>query len=140
MGFETLRVEDVVQTAGTAAPLPPARYTLKLLGVAPDKYVDSKLAFDLVVADGKYARRRIFPTLPSPTSNEDWPAQVVAKLIGILGIEQQPGETIMETLNRAAGNGHSTFTAETKLYTKSNGEEKPDIVWFSIQPGRQQLS
>lgn len=114
--------------------MPAAKYNLKLLSVTPDKFRDGALAFDLVVADGQYARRRIFPTLPSPTGNDDWPAQVIAKLIGVLGIEQGPGETVLETLNRAAGNGHATFQATTKQYTKGNGEVRPDIVWFSLEP------
>jgi hypothetical protein len=134
LGFETIRLEEVVQTQGTAAPLPAAEYNLKLLSVKNDEYRPGGLSFDIVVADGNYARRRVFPTLPSPTDKDHWAAQAAAKFLTTLGIEQMPGETVLDAFNRAAGNGHANFIGTTKLYTNGKGEQKPDLVWFSVKP------
>jgi hypothetical protein len=137
MGFETINLNDVQQTAGVAAPLPEATYNLKLLSAKENEYQPGGISFDIVVADGQYARRRVFPTLPPPADNSHWSAQAAAKFLSTLGIEQQPGETVIEAFNRAASNGNSTFSGKTKLYEKSNGEKKPDLLWFSIAPAAQ---
>ena len=134
MGFETLNLSDVVQTTGQAAPLPVAEYTLQLLSVKPNEYQEGGLSFDIVVADGQYARRRIFPTLPPPPDTNHWAAQAAAKFLSTLGIEQQAGESVLEAFSRAATNGHSKFIGTTKQYTKGNGEIKPDLQWFTVKP------
>jgi len=132
--WETINLNEIEQTKAVAAPPPEGDYTLRLIGVAPDKYDATKLAFDMVIAEGNYAKRRLFPTLPTPETTKDWPAQAAAKFLSVLGIEQNPGETILEVFNRAAGNGHSTFIGAVKHYTKTNGDVKLDLNWFSVRP------
>jgi hypothetical protein len=134
MGFETINLNDVQQTAGVAAPLPAAEYTLKLLSAKENEYQPGGISFDIVVTDGQYARRRVFPTLPPPPDNSHWSAQAAAKFLSTLGVEQQPGESAIDAFNRAASNGSSTFIGTTKLYTKGNGEQKPDLQWFTVKP------
>ena len=134
MGFETLRLEDVQQgTTPQAAPLPIGKYTMRLLAAKPNDFQEGGLAFDMVVDDGPYARRRVFPTLPPPPDKSHWSAQAAAKFLSTLGVEQAPGETVLEAFNRAASNGHSKFNIQTKQFTKNNGEVKPDVNWFSVE-------
>lgn len=137
MGWESINLNDIEQSKGTFAPLPAGRYTMRLLGAKPDNYRDNVTAFDIVVDDGEYKGRRLFPTLPVPPNKDYWSAQAAAKFMKVLGIEQQPGEGVIELFNRAAQNGHSRFAASTTLrnYTKKDGTaaQDADLQWFSVE-------
>jgi hypothetical protein len=137
-GWENVKVAEIAETTGGYAPLPAGEHTFKLLGAKMDKYRPDNLALDLVIDEGAGKGRRVFPTLPPPANNEAWPAQAIAKLGGVLGVQAQPGETPVDFLNRVAANGNARFKATTgiKEYTKRDGTTGSDVAfqWFSILP------
>jgi hypothetical protein len=141
LSFETLLVTDVEQTAPTAPkPMPdvvdgqPVEYSLRLLSAKANIYQPGGLAFDIVVTEGPYTRRHIFPTLPAPDSKEHWAAQAAAKFLNTLGVEQIPGENFLDAFNRAAQNGHSAFIGTTKQYKSETKGVQSDLNWFSVKP------
>ena len=138
MSWENVTVADVAENSGKFTPLAAGEYTFRLLSAKMDKYRPDNLALDLVIDEGTGKGRRIFPTLPPPKNNEDWPAQAIAKLGGVLGAQAQPGEGAVEFLNRIAGNGTARFKATTtqREYQKKDGTTGVDVglQWFSVLP------
>jgi len=139
LSWETVNVNEIAPSKPTEfSVLPEGNHVFRLVGAKMDKYQTSSIALDLAVDEGAGKGRRIFPTLPAPKDNNDWPAQALAKLFGALGIEQQAGETVLDALNRASSNGHSRFTADTTVreYTKKDGSTGQDVKlqYFSVAP------
>lgn len=142
MSWETISLNDIQETSGKAVAPPNAEYVLRLLSVKPNQFQEGGLSFDMVIAEGPYKNRRVFPTLPAPPTAPEtgaidqghWSVQAAAKLLKTLGIEQQPGEGVIDVFNRAAQNGHATFIGTTRQYTKGNGDTKLDLSWFSVKP------
>lgn len=138
MSWDTITVAEVAETAGKNTPLAEGEYTFRLLSAKYDKYRPDNLALDLVVDEGKGKGRRIFPTLPPPKTGEDWPAQAVKKLGGVIGVDPQPGENSLDYLNRCANSTTARFRATTKQRTfdKKDGSQgvSVDLQWFSVMP------
>jgi hypothetical protein len=139
MSWENVTVADIAETQGSYAPLAAGEHTFKLLGAKMDKYRTDNIALDLVIDEGSGKGRRVFPTLPPPKNNEDWPAQAIAKLGGVVGVQALPGEGALDYLNRIAGNGNARFkaTTEQREYTsQKTGKSGVDVKfnWFSVLP------
>lgn len=129
MSWENTQLSEVVESAKTPfTPIPEGTYKLRLLGVKPDTYRPTDLAMDFQIAEGQYAGRRIFPTLPDP-SVKSWALNAAKKLADALGVTQDTanGETIPAMLNRAASNGHAVVSAQVTVETYlSKKESTPD--------------
>ena len=138
MSWENVTVADVAETTGKFTPLPAGEHTFRLVGAKMDKYRPDNLAVTFAIAEGSGAGRLIFPTLPPPKNNEDWPAQAIAKLGGALGVAAQPGESALDYLNRVASNSSARIKATTaiKEYPKKDGTTGVDVAfqWFSVLP------
>lgn len=138
MSWDTVTVADVAETAGKNTPLAEGEYTFRLLSAKYDKYRPDNLALDLVIDEGRGKGRRIFPTLPPPKNAEDWPAQAVKKLGGVIGVDPLAGENSLDYLNRAAASGLARFKAATKQreFEKKDGSKgiSIDLQWFSVLP------
>lgn len=125
MSWENADLSQVVEQAKTPfTPIPEGVYKLRLLGAKPDNYNPTSLALDFAVAEGQYAGRRIFPTLPDP-SVKTWSLGAASKLASALGITQnkESGEGIQEMFNRAATNGQALVQAQVTVedFTKRDG-------------------
>ena len=105
--------------------LPKGKYVFTLL---PGSAIDEqrgRLNINTAVADGPSKGRRVFPSLPQPTSASDWPNQVIAKLALVTGTDFLEGEPPQDYLNRVATNGHSRYTANVyhRKFVKKDGSE-----------------
>lgn len=113
----------------------PGTQIVRLLGAKTDTYQPDALAFDLVVDEGGYKNRRIFPTLPNPTK-QAWAANAAKHLASVIGITQEPGETVIAMFNRAAqGTARFQVAVTKEVFTKRDGSEgaKNNIQYFSAQ-------
>lgn len=112
----------------------PGTQIVRLLGAKPDTYQPTSLAFDLVVDEGGYKNRRIFPTLPDP-GKYAWAANAAKHLAGVVGVTQESGETVIQMFNRAAQSGSARFSIEItkEEFTKRDGTpgSKSNVQFFS---------
>lgn len=125
---------------GTASEVPTGNYKLRLVGAKPNPFPNQvgTTDIDFVIADGKYAKRHVFASLPSP-GKYSWVPKAAAILVKRIGVTQQAGEDLVDTLSRAAANGAGLITAdvEENRYTDAAGNEKigrPKLQFFSITP------
>jgi len=121
---------------GVASEIPTGTYKLRLVGSKPSPFKEGVTDIDFVVTEGQYAKRHVFATLPPPGAYS-WVPKAAAILIKRLGITQQPGEDLVDTLSRAAANGAGLITADVQEnnYTDANGNPKvgrPKLQFFSI--------
>lgn len=117
--------------------LPPGNYTFKFVGAKQNPYEPGTTDLDFVVAAGPHSKRHLFAKIPAPSVTK-YAIQWAAILIKRLGVEQLPGEELIDTLNRAASNGASAVSGEVILDTwtdKNTGamRSKPKLQFFSLQ-------
>jgi hypothetical protein len=118
--------------------VPAGNYTFKLVGAKASPYQSGTTDLDLVITEGPQAKRHVFASLPSPDKGK-WVIQAASLLIKSLGGSQQPGEELIDTLNRTASSGANAITAdveENHYIDRATGEPKvgrPRIRFFSIQ-------
>jgi hypothetical protein len=131
---------DTDSTGGgtPAGEVPTGTYKLRLVGSKPNPFPNQQgtTDIDFVITEGQYARKHVFASLPSPGAYS-WVPKAAAILVKRLGITQQPGEDLVDTLSRGAANGASLITADVveSKYTDSNGNERqgrPKLQFFSI--------
>ena len=145
MAWENVSLKDVKPEGFT--PIPQGTYTFALLPGATTRtnnFGTEELVVSAAIAEGDQAGRRIFLQYPDPQSvntttgkTAAWSAQALKKLEIALGIEQAEGESPVEFLNRAAGNGHARFSLTMGPARKvRNGETEPRIEpqLFSVGP------
>jgi hypothetical protein len=130
-----LNVVDTQPTERTEVPA--GNYAFRLVGAKPSPYQVGTTDIDLVITEGPQSKRHVFASLPTPDKGK-WVVQAASLLIKALGGTHQPGEELVDTLNRLASNGAGKFTADVSenRYIK-DGEEKvgrPRLQYFSIQP------
>lgn len=108
-----------------------------MLSAKASPYVPGRLDFDMVITEGGFKGRRIFPTLPDPTA-KPWALNAAKKLSDALGVEQLSGEDVIAYFNRAATNGHARFRAPVTIdeYVDKTGvtQRKSNINFFGIMP------
>lgn len=136
MGWETITLSEVADSGPkTGTTMEPGTQICKLLAVKPDTFQPSSLAFDLVVDEGGYKTRRVFPTLPDPTK-QAWAANAAKHFASVLGVTQNDGETVIQMFSRAAQTPARFSIEVTKEeFTRRNGEpgSKNNVSWFSAQ-------
>jgi hypothetical protein len=136
MGWETITLSEVADSGPkTGTVMEPGTQIVRLLGAKPDTYQPNALAFDLAVDEGGYKSRRIFPTLPDP-AKQAWAANAAKHLASVLGVTQEPGESVIAMFNRAAQLPNRFSVEVTKEeFTRRNGEPgaKNNIQFFSAQ-------
>lgn len=138
MSWENVTLSEVADSGpkGGNTVIEPSTQIVRLLGAKADTYQPDALAFDLVVDEGGYKNRRIFPTLPNP-SKQAWAANAAKHLASVLGVSQEPGETVIAMFQRAASNPTARFsvTVTKEEFTRKNGEPgaKNNIQYFSAQ-------
>lgn len=134
--LELAEISDAGPTKGGSV-IEPSVQIVRLLGAKPDNYKPGALAFDLVVDEGGFKNRRIFPTLPDP-SKQAWAANAAKHLASVLGITQEPGETVPAMFNRAATTGMARFSIQvTKedYISKKTGQpaSSNNVQFFTAQ-------
>jgi hypothetical protein len=128
---------DTAASSSTPAEIPTGNYKLRLVGAKPNPYREGETDIDFVVVEGQYTKRHVFTSLPKPGSYT-WVIPAAALLIQRLGIEQQPGEDLVDTLSRGAANGAGLITADVQgaqEYTAKDGQVKmgrPKFQFFSV--------
>jgi hypothetical protein len=137
MSWDMLDLNGVTDSGPKSSAIEPSTQIVRLLGAKPDNYKPNALAFDLVVDEGTYKNRRIFPTLPDP-SKQPWAANAAKHLASVLGVTQEPGESVQAMFNRAAQSGTSRFSIQvTKedYISKKTGEpgSANNVQFFSAQ-------
>lgn len=138
LNLNEISTERDATAVGTRTELPsPATYKLKLVGAKANPYQAGTTDIDFQVVEGAHARQHLFASLPSPSKGK-WVAQAAAFLIKRLGITQQPGEDLIDTLSRGAANGAGLITADVmpdSYVSKTTGETvtKPKLQYFSVQ-------
>lgn len=136
MGWETINLNEVKDDGPkTNSVIEPSTQIVRLLGVKPDTFRPTDLAFDLVVDEGGYKNRRIFPTLPDP-AKFGWAANAAKHLASVLGVTQNDGESAIQMFNRAAATPNRFSIEVTKEeFTRRNGEPgaKNNVQYFSAQ-------
>ena len=102
MSWENLDLGAIASTVKNPPPPPVETYTFRLLGVKRNQFDPEKIDFDLVIDEGQYKGRRVFPTLPDP-SKYTWAANAAAHLlITVFGETQQNGESPLDAFARVA--------------------------------------
>lgn len=130
---------DMSAPEGARTEVPAGNYTFRLAGAKPSPYQAGATDIDLVITEGAQSKRHVFASLPTPDKGK-WVIQAASLLIKSLGGAHQPGEELVDTLNRLAQNGAGQITADVteNFYTdKNTGEQKqgrPRVQFFSIQP------
>ena len=128
-------LDTSANTSTERTELPAGNYKFKLVGSKPNPFRAGDTDIDLVVVEGPQTKRHLFASLPTPDKGR-WVAQAAAILIKRLGVEQIPGEDLVDTLSRAAANGTSAITADvvTENFTRRDGTagSKPKLQFFSI--------
>lgn len=136
MSWENLSLNEVADTQPKANAMEAGTQIVRLLGAKPDSYQPTSLAFDLVVDEGGYKNRRIFPTLPDP-AKYSWAANAAKHLASVVGVAQEPGESVIALFNRAAQAGTARFSIEVtkEEFTKRDGTpgSKNNVQFFSAQ-------
>lgn len=137
--WENLNLNEVQDTPKSdikAKAIEPSTQTLRLLGVKPDAYQPTSLAFDFVVDEGGYKNRRIFPTLPDPTKYQ-WAQNAAKHLATQLGVTQMDGESVMTAFNRVASGGAARIRCQITrdTFTRKDGTEgdRNSIQFFSAE-------
>lgn len=134
MSWEMPSVDEVVvqdRAATGFTPIPAGNYTLTLLPSSNFDTTKQRLNIAVAIAEGDLKGRRIFPTLPKPKNNSDWPNQVLKRIALATGADFLPAEDAVSYLNRVAGNGHSRFTANLyeRKYKKNDGTDGASTEW-----------
>ena len=124
-------------TSQKRSELPAGNYKFKLVSAKDSPYQPGTTDLDLVVVDGPQSRRHLFATIPAPHITK-YAAQFAGVLIKALGGTAQPGETLVQFLNRIAPTA-SSFTADVADDTwvdkvTNETRSKPKLMYFSIQP------
>jgi hypothetical protein len=139
LSWASLNLNQVDMTSDSPrTEVPQGNYTFKLVGAKASPYQVGTTDLDLVITEGPQAKRHVFASLPSPDKGK-WVIQAASLLIKSLGGTQQPGEELIDTLNRTAASGANAITAdvEENHYTdRTTGEPKvgrPRIRFFSVQ-------
>ena len=139
MSWEQLDLNTVAESAKPAgnSVMEPGTQIVRLLGAKMDTYKPDAIAFDLVVDEGGYKNRRIFPTLPNPSNEKTaWAANAAKHLASVLGIAQEPGESVLALFNRAAQTpARFSITVTKEEFTKRDGTPgaKNNVNYFSAQ-------
>jgi hypothetical protein len=138
ISWSSLNLNEVsMATEGPRQEVPAGNYSFKLVGAKPSPYQVGTTDLDLVITEGPQAKRHVFASLPTPDKGK-WVIQAASLLIKALGGTQQPGEDLIDTLNRTAQNGANAFTAdveENHYNDRTTGEPKtgrPRVRFFSI--------
>jgi hypothetical protein len=141
LSWASLNLAEIDTDGGgqSTGEVPTGTYKLRLVGAKPNPFPNQAgtTDIDLVITEGQYARKHVFASLPAPGSYS-WVPKAAAILVKRLGITQQPGEDLVDTLSRGAANGASLITAdvqENRYTDKNTGEEKvgrPKLQFFSI--------
>ena len=115
--------------------VPAGNYKFRLAGSKPNPFKTGTTDIDLVIVEGPQKGRHVFATLPAPDAYS-WVPQAAAILVKRLGITQQPGEDLVDTLSRGAANGSGAITADVidDTYTNNAGAQvtKPKLQFFSV--------
>jgi hypothetical protein len=141
LSWASLNLAEVDTDSGGSAPtgeVPTGTYKLRLVGSKPNPFPNQEgtTDIDFQIVEGQYARKHIFASLPAP-GKYSWVPKAAAILVKRLGITQQPGEDLVDTLSRGAANGASLITADVteNTYTDANGNSKqgrPRFQFFSV--------
>jgi hypothetical protein len=141
LSWASLNLDQVDVQPTERTEVPAGSYKLRLVDAKPSRFENqlgtTEMSFAIV--EGPQAKRRIFASLPTPDKGK-WVVQAASILIKALGGTHQPGEELVDTLNRLAANGANPITADIvdNHYTdKVTGEArtgKPRLQYFSIQP------
>lgn len=134
MSWDNISLKDVKPESFPEIPF--GDYTFTLLPGATirlNNFGTEELVVSAAITSGDQTGRRVFLQYPDPESVNSktgkkaaWSAQALKKLEIALGIDQEAGETPVEYLNRAASNGHATFTMSMgPARTIRAGEEQP---------------
>jgi hypothetical protein len=140
LSWSSLNLNQVDMTSdGPRQEVPAGSYKFQLKGAKPSPYQPGTTDIDLVIAEGPQSKRHVFASLPTPDKGK-WVVQAASILIKSLGGTHQPGEELVDTLNRLASNGANAITAdivENNYTDRTTGEPKvgrPRVQFFSIQP------
>lgn len=143
MGWKDVSLAEVSPTFEV---LPQAEYTLEVVGASyrEDKnqagFVD--ISMRVAVAAGDYQGRTLFVDYPDPERVSkagkpfDWSKQALKRLEHALGIEQTPGEDLVDMLNRARG---LHFVAPVEVQVSKPDEHSEEIkrnrvALFKVRP------
>jgi hypothetical protein len=139
LSWASLNLNEVAPEPMERTEVPAGNYSFRLAGAKPSPYQAGSTDIDLVISAGPQAKRHVFASLPTPDKGK-WVVQAASLLIKAVGGTHQPGEELVDTLNRLAQNGASQFTAdveENHYNDRITGEPKvgrPRVRFFSIQP------
>jgi hypothetical protein len=136
MSWETITLAEVADSGPkNGSTMEPGTQIVRLLAAKPDTFKPNALAFDLVVDEGGYKSRRIFPTLPDP-AKQAWAANAAKHLASVLGVTQEPGETVIAMFNRAAQTPNRFSIEVTKEeFTRRDGTpgSSNNVQFFTAQ-------
>jgi hypothetical protein len=114
--------------------LPKGTYTFSVLpGAKFSEKSAGRVEFQLAVAAGEFAGKKIFTSYPNP-DEYPWSPAVFKRLTVAIGTDVEAGENPVTYLNRVA-NLHVDF--EVKHRTDSTGVERADVNLFAPKPARQ---
>lgn len=137
MGWETVSLKDINPTPD---PIGEGEYTFQLLPGAKIDDRGSLAVSAAIVSEGDFRGRRLFMSYPDPTRPKcEWSAKALKVLEIALGIDANEGESPVEFLNRAAGNGAARFTGTIyhRKYTPNEGADevtRAELRHFSVRP------
>jgi hypothetical protein len=139
MGWHDVNMADVKPTFEL---LPKGDYVLEISGAryAERKgdtggFVDISVTGSVVTPE-EYAGRLVFMDYPDPDRPKcDWSKGALKRLFEALGVEQQPGEDLVEIINRSKGL-HVTVPVLINTYKNANDEpvENNKAQLFKVRP------
>jgi hypothetical protein len=138
LSWASLNLNQVDTQPTERSEVPAGNYLFRLAGAKNSPYQVGATDIDLIISEGPQAKRHVFASLPTPDKGK-WVIQAASLLIKALGGTHQPGEELVDTLNRLAQNGAGQFTAdviENTYNDKTTGEPRvgrPRLQYFTIQ-------